>query len=114
MSVKKFAKLYLSSARFPSDKVKKSQLWDVSGILRDRFNQRFKFDVRPLRPQKDGSSAKKGSLKTKADKIVMETLSQWYIIDKEELHNYIIKNKTRVLHIEDIIKELEWTVILEK
>ena len=27
---------------------KKEELWDVSGILKDRSNQEFKFDLRPL------------------------------------------------------------------
>jgi len=104
MSVKTFAERYLKQARFPTEATRKKQLWDVSGILKDRYNERFKFDVRPLKKQKDGSTAKKGSTRSKADKIVMETLSQWYIIDRIELHNYIFKNKTTVLHIENIIK----------
>ena len=114
MSAITFARKHLNNARFPSDRTRKTQLWDVSGILKDRYNQRFRFDVRPLKVQKDGTTAKKGSTKTKADKMVVETLSQWWIIDIKELHEYIFKNKITVIHLESIAKELEWTVILEK
>ena len=114
MSAITFAKKHLSNARFPSERTRKTQLWDVSGILKDRYNERFRFDVRPLKVQKDGTTAKKGSTRTKADKMVVETLSQWWIIDIKELHEYIFKNKVKVIHLESIAKELEWTVILEK
>jgi len=114
MSTATFAKKYLKDARFPNERTRKTQLWDVSGILKDRYNERFRFDVRPLKVQKDGTTAKKGSTRTKADKMVVETLSQWWIIDIKELHKYILKNKIKVLHLESIAKELEWTVILEK
>jgi len=114
MSVKKFAERYLKQVRFPSNRTRRTQLWDVSGILKERYNERFRFDVRPLKVLIDGRKVKKGSFQTKADKMVVETLSQWLIVDIKELHDYIHKNEIREVHLESIIKDLEWNVVIDK
>ena len=36
MSAITFAKKHLNNARFPSERTRKTQLWDVSGILKNR------------------------------------------------------------------------------
>lgn len=41
--------------KYPTEKEKK-ELWDISGILKNRSNQEFKFDLRPL----DKNLSKKG------------------------------------------------------
>jgi hypothetical protein len=89
---------------------KNKELWDVSGILKDRSNQEFKFDLRPL--NKDLS--KKGSFKTKADKMVFETTSEWILVDIEELHSYIKQHELKVVELEDLISKLDWNIILPK
>ena len=89
---------------------KKEELWDVSGILKDRSNQEFKFDLRQL--NKDLS--KKGSFKTRADKMVFETVSEWILVDIEELHNYIKQHELKVVKLEDLISKLDWNIILPK
>lgn len=94
----------------PTIKQKKEELWDVSGILKDRSNQEFKFDLRPL--NKDLS--KKGSFKTKADKMVFETVSEWILVDIEELHNYIKQHELKVVELEDLISKLDWNIVLPK
>ena len=94
----------------PTIKQKKEELWDVSGILKDRSNQEFKFDLRPL--NKDLS--KKGSFKTKADKMVFETVSEWILVDIEELHNYIKQHELKVVELEDLISKLDWNIVLSK
>ena len=94
----------------PTIKQKKEELWDVSGILKDRSNQEFKFDLRPL--NKDLS--KKGSFKTKADKMVFETDKEWVIIDVPELHEYVRKQSLTVVQFEDLLNKLEWNIILPK
>lgn len=91
-------------------KQKKEELWDVSGILKDRSNQEFKFDLRQL--NKDLS--KKGSFKTRADKMVFETVSEWILVDIEELHNYIKQHELKVVKLEDLISKLDWNIILPK
>jgi len=94
----------------PTIKQKKEELWDVSGILKDRSNQEFKFDLRPL--NKDLS--KKGSFKTKADKMVFETISEWILVDIEELHNYIKQHELKIVELEQLISKLDWNIILPK
>jgi hypothetical protein len=89
---------------------KKEELWDVSGILKDRSNQEFKFDLRPL--NKDLS--KKGSFKTKADKMVFETVSEWILVDVEELHLYLKKYQLKTIQLEELILRLDWNIILPK
>lgn len=93
-----------------TSKQKKEELWDVSGVLKEKSNQEFKFDLRPL--NKDLS--KKGSFKTKADKMVFETTSKWIIVDIEELHNYIKQHELKVVELEDLISKLDWNIILPK
>ena len=99
----------LISIKYPTETEKK-ELWDVSGILKNRSNQEFKFDLRPL--NKDLS--KKGSFKTKADKMVFETISEWILVDIEELHNYIKQHKLKVVELEQLISKLDWNIILSK
>jgi len=100
----------LISIKYPTETEKKEGLWNVSGILKDRSNQEFKFDLRPL--NKDLS--KKGSFKTKADKMVFETTSEWILIDIEELHSYIKQHKLKVVELEQLVSKLEWNIILPK
>ena len=100
----------LISIKYPTEIEKKEELWNVSGILKDRSNQEFKFDLRPL--NKDLS--KKGSFKTKADKMVFETTSEWILVDIEELHSYIKQHKLKVVELEQLVSKLEWNIILHK
>ena len=88
---------------------KKEELWDVSGILKGRYNQSYKFDLRPLK-----NNSKFGSLKTKADKMVFDMRDTWVIVDTGELHTYIKEHKLKVVQLEDLILKLEWNIILPK
>tara|TARA_Y100000114_G_C11705674_1_gene300821 strand:+ start:36 stop:350 length:315 start_codon:yes stop_codon:yes gene_type:complete len=85
---------------------KKKELWDVEGIL---HNQKFKFDLRPIK-----NNAKIGWLKSKADKMVFDFKNQYVIIDLEELHQYIKENNIKEVHIEHLISKLDWNIILPK
>ena len=87
-------------------KQKKYELWDVEGIL---HNQKFKFDLRPLK-----NNTKGGSFKTKADKIVFNIKDQFIIIDTKELHQYLKDNNTKVVNVEQLIFSLEWNIIIPK
>jgi hypothetical protein len=53
----------LKNYKLANLKQKKTELWDVEGIL---HNQKFKFDTRPIQ-----NNIKIGSFKTKADKMVL-------------------------------------------
>ena len=85
---------------------KKKELWDVEGIL---HNQKFKFDLRPIK-----KNAKIGSFKTKADKMVFDMENEWVIVDIEELHQYLKENKLKEVHLQDLISKLDWNIILPK
>ena len=38
----------LISIKYPT-KTEKKELWDIQGILKGRYNQSYKFDLRPLK-----------------------------------------------------------------
>jgi len=99
----------LSKLTLANKTQKEKELWDVKGILKNRYNQSFKFDLRPLK-----NNAKGGSFRTKADKMVFDIKDQYIIIDVEELHQHLNNKSLKVLQLEDLISELEWNIILPK
>ncbi len=106
--MKKFIDL-LTDVEYATDVQKKKELWDVQGILKDRLNQKLKFDLRPL---KDNS--KLGSLKTKADKMVFDMIKEYVIVDIEELHKHLKQKNTRKVYLDNLILELDWNIVLAK
>jgi len=99
----------LDNIKYATKQEQQKELWDVEGIIKNRYNQSFKFDLRPLK-----NNAKGGSFKTKADKIVYDMKNQYIILDVEELHDYLKENSATVVKIEDLISKLEWNIILPK
>ncbi len=95
-------------------KQKTKQLWDVEGIIKNRSNQKFKFDLRPIQKQAGGLIGKKGNFLTKANKMVFETTEKWIIIDVKELHTYIKKQSRNTVYLPDLISKLEWNIIFPK
>jgi hypothetical protein len=96
----------LKDATLANSRQKKYELWDVEGVL---HNQKFKFDLRPLK-----NNTKGGSFKTKADKMVFDINNQFIIVDTEELHQYLKNNSLKVVKLEDLISKLDWNIILPK
>jgi len=96
----------LKEKTLANDKQKNIELWDVEGIL---HNQKFKFDLRPIK-----KNVKIGSFKTKADKMVFDMENEWVIVDIEELHQYLKENKLKEVHLQDLLSKLEWNIILSK
>jgi len=92
-----------------TSKQKKEELWDVSGIIKDRSNQEFKFDLRPLK-----NNVKAGSFKTKADKMVFDIENEYVIVDINELHGYLKQKKLKNIYLEDLISKLDWNIVLPK
>ena len=95
---------YLNNIKYP----KKKTSWNISGTIKDH-NGFYKFDTKPL-----NKNAKGGSFKTKADKIVYDINNQYIIVDVEELHNYLLNNNLKVVHLEELLSKLEWNIILPK
>lgn len=92
----------------------KKELWDVKGILKRKSNKEFKFDLTPFRKFKDEEVARKINIKSKADKIVVQTNHELIILDVEELNKYVLKNKLNKIYLDDITPILEWTIIIKK
>ena len=46
--------------------------------------------------------------------MVFETISEWILVDIEELHNYIKQHKLKVVELEDLISKLDWNIVLPK
>ena len=96
----------LKNITLASLKQKKNELWDAEGVL---HNQLLKFDLRPLK-----NNIKIGSFKSKADKMVFDMKDQFIVVDTEELHQYLKKNKLKEVHLQDLLSKLEWNIVLPK
>jgi hypothetical protein len=99
----------LTNITYATQNQRQKELWDVEGILKNRLNQKFKFDLRPLK-----NNIKPGSFKTKADKIVFDIKDQFIVVDTEELHEYIKENDLKKVHLDSLISKLDWNIILPK
>ena len=99
----------LKKVKYPSPNQKNKELWDIEGIIKNKSNQSFKFDLRPLK-----NNAKGGSFKTKANKIVFDLKDQYIIVDVDELHQYLKYNLTKIVQLEDLLSKLEWNIVLPK
>ena len=89
MIVKKFAK-YLTGIEYPKEKTS----WNIAGMIKGK-NAYYRFDVREMFEMPDGTLAQKGRLDTKAQKMVKEGEKNWMIIDLDELHEYIRREKKK-------------------
>jgi|TARA_R110000796_G_scaffold53854_1_gene126238 hypothetical protein len=106
-----FIETYLTDVTYPTKEQQEKELWDVSGIIKNKSNQVFKFDTRNLSSFKEGVG-KKSHLKTKADKMVFKIKDKYLLIDLEELHNYIKDNNLKMINIKEIISKLDWNIVL--
>jgi hypothetical protein len=79
--------------------------WHVEGILKDRSNEKLKFDLRPIK-----NNMKTGTFKSKADKMVFDIKDQWIIVDIEELHEYLKENDLKDVHLDSLILKLDWNI----
>ena len=46
--------------------------------------------------------------------MVIEGEKDWLVLDLEELHKYIRREKKRKVYVKDLISDLEWTISLVK
>ena len=108
MIVDRFSK-YLTGIEYPKEKTS----WNIAGMIKGS-NAFYRFDVREMFEMPDGTPAQKGRLDTKAQKMVIEGEKDWMIIDLDELHEYIRREKKTKVYINDLIDDLEWTIFLAK
>jgi hypothetical protein len=88
--------------------------WHISGIIPKFSNQIHKYDVRGMRVEDNGHLSKPGSTSSKADKMVFETDINWLIFDTEEFHRYLYDNKITIIHLDDMVKNLNKIWVLSK
>ena len=105
--VDRFSK-YLTAIEYPKEKTS----WNIAGMIKGQ-NAFYRFDVREMFETSDGA-AQSGRLNSKAQKMVLEGEKEWLILDLEELHEYIRREKKKKLYINDLISDLEWTIFLAK
>jgi len=108
MIVERFAK-YLTCIEYPKEKTS----WNIAGIIKGT-NAFYKFDVRDMLKLPNEELAQKGRLDSKAQKMIIEGEKDWLILDLEELHKYIRREKKRKVYVKDLISDLEWTISLVK
>lgn len=108
MILDRFAEL-LTAIEYPKEKTS----WNIAGILKDK-NAFYKFDVRDLKKQSNNHFYQTGKTNTKADKMVFDFKDEWVILDIEELHTYIKKNKGKDFNLEDLLNKLDWTIRILK
>lgn len=108
--IKKFSNECLEDITYPN----KLTSWHVEGRLKNKSNQKFKFDIGGMINMPNNELGKKGSTISKADKMVFEKLDQWIIIDLEELHLYLKEKKLKKVYLHDLLDNLEWNIILPK
>jgi len=106
--IDRFSK-HLESIEYPQNKTS----WNIAGIIKGQ-NAFYKFDVRNMFELPNGTLAQKGRIDSKANKMVLEIDDKWVILDLEELHKYIKKNKLKKVYVNDLISKLEWTIFLNK
>ena len=106
--VKKFSQ-NLTAIEYPKEKTS----WNIAGIIKGS-NAFYRFDVREMFEMPDGTPAQSGRTDTKAQKMVLEGEKEWLILDLEELHEYIRREKKKEVYINDLISDLERTIFLAK
>tara|TARA_R110000765_G_scaffold107051_2_gene197771 strand:+ start:888 stop:1223 length:336 start_codon:yes stop_codon:yes gene_type:complete len=108
--VKKFANQCLKNTTYPN----KPESWHVQGMLKNKSNQIFKFDVRGMSKAGENRLEKQGKLNSRAEKMVFETTTHWVIFDTLEINKYIERHNITDLLFENLISELEWNIVLPK
>jgi hypothetical protein len=106
--LERFSK-HLTGIEYPKEKTS----WNIAGIIKGH-NAFYKFDVRNMFELPEEGLAQDGRLDTQAQKMVLEGDKQWLILDLEELHEYIRREKKTKVYINDLIDDLEWTIFLAK
>tara|TARA_R110002126_G_scaffold5055_1_gene26516 strand:+ start:2121 stop:2459 length:339 start_codon:yes stop_codon:yes gene_type:complete len=112
--MKDFIKKYLTNVKQATKKQKEKELWDVVGILKNRLNEKLKYDLRPYNIDNQGRDVKPLTNRSKADKIVFEQKDKWVIVEAVELHGFIITHRLKEINLDEIIDALEWNININK
>jgi len=104
----KFVDEYLSNIKWSDN-----EHWQVEGIIDKLSNQYFKLDISFLKDFTD----KKGKLinsKSTSDKVLFEDDKNWILVDTQELIKHMKKFNLKEVKLEELIKNIEWNIILPK
>ena len=102
-----FVEKYLTNIHWNNNKS-----YQVEGLLK-QSNQYLKFDISFLKDFTD----KKGKLidsKSEADKVLFEDDQNWILVDTQELIKYMKKHSLKEVKLEELIKNIDWNIILPK
>lgn len=108
-SIKKFS-LFLKEIKYPN----KKDDWDIEGIIHQKTNRLYKFDLSPIKKFKENDYGKIGYFNTKAEKMVFDFKDNWIVLDIEELNEYVKSTDKRDFNIDELLDNLSWNLILSK
>jgi hypothetical protein len=103
-----FVKQYLSDVKWNNTKD-----WQVEGNIKKLSNQYYKFNISFLKDFND----KKGKLinsESEADKVLFEDDQNWILVDTQELIKYMKEHSLKEVKLEELIKNIDWNIILPK
>ena len=112
--MKDFIKKHLTNVKQATKKEKEKEFWDVAGILKNRLNEKLKYDLRLYDKDDQGRDVKPLTNRSKADKIVFEQKDKWVIVEAVELHGFIITHRLKEINLDEIIDALEWNININK
>lgn len=95
-------------------KERQEDLWDVCGFIKNKSNQEFKFDLRPITKHENNLLGKKTKTTSKADKMVFDVKDKYILVDVEELNKYVRRKKLKKVYLQDLMFNLEWNIIIKK
>jgi len=87
--------------------------YQVDGLLQ-QSNQYYKFDIRNLNDFPEDKKGKIINSKSQADKVLFEDNQNWILVDTQELIKYMKEHSLKEVKLEELIKSIEWNIILPK
>jgi hypothetical protein len=87
--------------------------YQVEGLLK-QSNQYYKFDIRYLNDFPEDKRGKLVNSKSKADKVLFEDDKNWILVDTQELIKYMKAYDLKEVKLEELIKNIDWNIILPK
>lgn len=87
--------------------------YQIEGIIEKLSNRYYKFDIRFLKDF-DGKKGKLINSKSEADKVLFEDDKNWILVDTQELIKYMKEHGLKEIKLEELIKNIDWNIILPK
>jgi hypothetical protein len=104
----KFVKEYLTNVTWHEN-----NNYQVEGQL-TQSNQYYKFDISYLNDFPEDKKGKLVNSESKADKVLFEDDKNWILVDTQELIKYMKAYGLKEIKLEELIKNIDWNIILPK